>query len=53
VVPQQSDAPVPLFLSAREKRLWTWTLAVVVAIYATLGLAGRAFRQDRPEAREP
>ena len=39
MVSQQSDAPVPFFSSAREKRLWTWTLAVVVAIYATLGLA--------------
>ena len=27
------------FSSARERRLWAWTLAVVVAIYATLGLA--------------
>ena len=53
MVPQQSDAPVPLFLSAHEKRLWTRKMAVVVAIYATLGLAGRAFRQDGPEAREP
>lgn len=31
----------PLFAltSARERRLWAWTLAVVVAIYSTLGLA--------------
>jgi hypothetical protein len=29
-----------LFTSARERRLWLWTLAVVVAIYSTLGLAG-------------
>lgn len=28
-----------LFTSDRERRLWLWTLAVVVAIYATLGLA--------------
>ena len=28
-----------LFTSARERRLWAWTLAVVVAIYSTLGLA--------------
>ena len=28
-----------LFSSARERRLWLWTLAVVVAIYSTLGLA--------------
>ena len=27
-----------LFASARERRLWLWTLAVVGAIYATLGL---------------
>ncbi len=27
------------FSSARERRLWLWTLAVVVAIYSTLGLA--------------
>jgi len=36
----QDDAPsVPLFTSDRERRLWAWTLAVVVAIYSTLGLA--------------
>ncbi len=29
-----------LFTSDRERRLWFWTLAVVVAIYSTLGLAG-------------
>jgi len=29
----------PLFTSARERRLWVWTLAVVAAIYSTLGLA--------------
>ncbi len=29
------------FSSARERRLWAWTLVVVVAIYATLGLASR------------
>jgi hypothetical protein len=28
-----------LFTSDRERRLWAWTLAVVVAIYSTLGLA--------------
>jgi hypothetical protein len=28
-----------LFTSDRERRLWVWTLAVVVAIYSTLGLA--------------
>lgn len=29
-----------LFSSRREKRLWLWTFAIVVAIYASLGLAG-------------
>ena len=29
----------PLFLSKRERRLWICAVAVVVAIYATLGLA--------------
>ncbi len=28
-----------LFSSTRERRLWAWTLLVVAAIYATLGLA--------------
>ncbi len=28
-----------VFSSDRERRLWLWTLAVVVAIYSTLGLA--------------
>lgn len=28
-----------LFTSRRERRLWAWTLAVVAAIFATLGLA--------------
>lgn len=28
-----------MFTSARERRLWLWVLATVVAIYATLGLA--------------
>ena len=32
--------PIPLFTSRRERRLWLWALAVVVAIYSTLGLAG-------------
>ncbi len=27
------------FTSKRERRLWLWTLAVMVAIYATLGPA--------------
>ena len=30
---------MPLFTSARERRLWLWTLIVMVAIYSTLGLA--------------
>ncbi len=30
---------MPLFSSDRERRLWAWTLAVVAAIYSTLGLA--------------
>ena len=30
-----------LFCSPRERRLWLWTLAVVVAIYSTLGLTPR------------
>lgn len=29
-----------IFSSERERRLWLWVLAVVVAIYSTLGLAG-------------
>lgn len=29
-----------LFASDRERRLWIWALAVVIAIYSTLGLAG-------------
>lgn len=29
-----------LFTSRRERRLWLWAAAVVVAIYSTLGLAG-------------
>lgn len=32
---------MPLFTSDRERRLWLWVLAVLVAIYATLGIAGR------------
>ena len=28
-----------IFSSARERRLWLWTLAVVVAIYSTLGIS--------------
>lgn len=29
-----------LFTSDRERRLWFWAMAVVLAIYSTLGLAG-------------
>ena len=32
-------AEVSLFTSARERRLWAWTLVVVVGIFSTLGLA--------------
>lgn len=35
----QSNVPTPFFASARERRLWTWTLVIIVGIYATLGLA--------------
>ena len=31
---------MPTFTSLREKHLWLWALALVIAIYATLGLAG-------------
>ncbi len=31
--------PMSLFTSDRERHLWLWTLAVMVAIYATLGPA--------------
>jgi hypothetical protein len=30
-----------LFTSDRERRLWLWTLAIMAAIYSTLGLAGK------------
>jgi hypothetical protein len=29
-----------LFTSARERRLWLWTIAIVIAIYESLGLGG-------------
>ena len=32
---------MPLFSSARERRLWLWTLAVVAAIFASLGVGGQ------------
>ncbi|MGI9455095.1 MAG: VanZ family protein [Aeoliella sp.] len=38
-----------LFTSNRERRLWAWTLAIVVAIYSTLSLAptlARALRDS-------
>lgn len=37
-----------LFTSDRERRLWIWTLVIIVAIYSTLGLQGRlvAILQD-------
>lgn len=38
MAPGEASA-VGLFSSARERRLWAWTLAIVVAIYTTLGLA--------------
>ena len=34
-----------LFVSDRERRLWSWTLAIVVAIFSTLGLAGALAEQ--------
>jgi VanZ family protein len=46
-----SDRPIPLFTSDRERRLWFWAVAVVVAIYCTLGLAGtlgEALRERYP-----
>ena len=36
---RHANEPMPFFSSARERRLWSWTLVVVVAIYSTLGLA--------------
>ena len=33
-------ASMSLFSSDRERRLWLWTIVVIVAIYSTLGLAG-------------
>ena len=37
-LPATRDSFFP-FTSRRERRLWAWTLTVVVAIYSTLGLA--------------
>lgn len=36
-----SQPSTTLFSSKRERRLWIWTLIVVVAIYSTLGLAAQ------------
>ena len=36
---QAKITTVSLFTSDRERRLWLWTLAVMAAIYSTLGLA--------------
>jgi hypothetical protein len=38
-----------LFTSKRERNLWFWAFAVIIAIYSTLGLAGKlaAFLRDR------
>lgn len=38
-VTSDSASPSSMFTSRRERRLWAWTLAVVAAIYSTLGLA--------------
>ncbi len=35
----QRHTAVSWFASPRERRLWAWTLGIVVTIYATLGLA--------------
>ena len=35
----QSKATDTFFATRRERRLWTWTLALVLTIFATLGLA--------------
>ncbi len=37
------------FTSKREKNLWLWAFTVIIAIYSTLGLAGKlaAFLRDR------
>lgn len=38
---------MPLFTSQRERRLWLLALAVIVAIYSTLGLAGTLVQELR------
>jgi len=35
------------FATDRERRLWLWTLSVVIAISSTLGLAGTLAEEDR------
>ncbi len=42
--PMNDSLKQPLFSSTRERRLWVWVLAVVVAIYSTLGLAAKLVR---------
>ena len=39
LTPEHMVISSSLFTSDRERRLWAWTLAVVAAIYSTLGLA--------------
>ena len=47
---RQLVATKPLFSSDRERRLWVWTLAVVVAIYSTLGpLSMKVWREGGGE----
>ena len=41
-----------LFVTVRERRLWLWALATVVAIYSTLGLTGTLARRTS-EGGEP
>ncbi len=36
---ERAEPSFSVFASSRERRLWGWTLAVVVAIYSTLGFA--------------
>lgn len=41
--------PMARFTSTRERRLWGWTLAVLVAVYSTVGLAGTLAQALRDE----
>ena len=41
--------PTHLFTSTRERRLWLWSLAVVAAVYSTLGVAGSLAARLREE----